>query len=250
MGKLFRPRLQPMAMTSASGPSSAKFRTIVVEGNIASGKTELLRFFGNYPAAKVFAEPIEKWRGACGFNLLDLMYSDPSRWSLTFQTYVQLTMLDTHTRNDGLKDNDIKIMERSIYSAKYCFVENLLNNNFMTKAEYAVLTEWFNWIIANTRCNVDLIIYLKTKPETVYERLVKRSRPEERRIPLDYLKALHDLHEDWLVKEKYPLPAKVITIEADADLKSLIPKYEALAKQILADESEEDIQAVMNGNVL
>lgn len=35
--------------------------------------------------------------------LQDLMYSDPSRWSLTFQTYVQLTMLDLHTRHDGLK---------------------------------------------------------------------------------------------------------------------------------------------------
>ena len=26
------------------------------------------------------------------------MYEDPSRWSLTFQTYVQLTMLETHAK--------------------------------------------------------------------------------------------------------------------------------------------------------
>jgi deoxyadenosine/deoxycytidine kinase len=41
-------------------------------------------------------EPTDKWRNIQGHNGLALMYEDPRRWALTFQTYVQLTMLQTH----------------------------------------------------------------------------------------------------------------------------------------------------------
>ena len=45
----------------------------------------------------------------------ELMYGNPSRWALTFQTYVQLTMVDMHTR---ASTHPVKMMERSIYSAR------------------------------------------------------------------------------------------------------------------------------------
>ena len=44
----------------------------------------------------VLTEPVSKWQDVKGHNLLQLMYDDPSRWSLTFQSYVQercLTMV-------------------------------------------------------------------------------------------------------------------------------------------------------------
>ena len=37
----------------------------------------------------VLTEPVSKWQDVKGHNLLQLMYDDPSRWSLTFQSYVQ-----------------------------------------------------------------------------------------------------------------------------------------------------------------
>ena len=43
------------------------------------------------------------------------MYDNPSRWALTFQSYVQLTMLDLHTCASA---HPVKMMERSIYSAR------------------------------------------------------------------------------------------------------------------------------------
>ncbi len=43
---------------------------------------------------------------------------------------------------------------------------------------------------------------------------IYRARSEEKVIPLDYLRELHVLHEDWLMK-KENLPAPVLVIDAD-----------------------------------
>ncbi|KAG1926699.1 thymidine kinase 2, mitochondrial [Pimephales promelas] len=114
-------------------------------------------------------------------NMQGLMYQDPTRWGLTLQTYVQLTMLDRHVKPMSLP---IRMLERSIYSAKYIFVENLFKSGKMPEVDFAVLSEWFEWIIKNIAIPVDLIVYLQTSPQTCYERLKQRCREEEKVIPL------------------------------------------------------------------
>ncbi|KAJ8937138.1 hypothetical protein NQ318_019403 [Aromia moschata] len=94
--------------------------TVIVEGNIGSGKTTFLNHFNKFDNVSILAEPIEMWRNCNGYNLLDFMYKDPIKWSFTFQSYVQLTMLRQHSYKTS---TSIKLMERSIYSARYCFVE-------------------------------------------------------------------------------------------------------------------------------
>ncbi|KAE8608358.1 hypothetical protein XENTR_v10011479 [Xenopus tropicalis] len=131
-----------------------KSTLICVEGNIASGKTSCLDFFSNTADLEVYKEPVAKWRNVRGHNPLGLMYQDPNKWGLTLQTYVQLTMLDIHTKPSI---SPVKMMERSIYSAKYIFVENLYQSGKMPEVDYAILTEWFEWIVKNTDTSVDLI---------------------------------------------------------------------------------------------
>ena len=147
------------------------------------------------------------------------------RWSLTFQTYVQLTMLETHTK---ISDQSVKMMERSLYSAKYCFVENLRKTEKMAESEYQVLTSWFDFLLGckEIDLSVDLIVYLKvnltlrycrgltvccqTDPEVALQRVRQRSRGEEHLISEEYIRDLHTLHEDWLIHHKYPVPAPVV----------------------------------------
>merc|ERR1711899_707515 len=126
------------------------------------------------------------------------MYENPSRWALPFQSYVQLTML-----------------------------ENMYRTEKMLGCEYEVLDEWFKFATNDSALDlkVDLIIYLKTTPEKALERINIRARSEENQIPLDYLKQLRDLHESWLVDEKYPLPAPVLVIDADKDLQEMVDVY-------------------------
>ncbi|KAI2662483.1 Thymidine kinase 2, mitochondrial [Labeo rohita] len=248
-----------------------KKSVIWLEGNIASGKTTCLEYFSKTSDIEVLTEPVSKWRNVQGCNPLGLMYQDPSRWGLTLQTYVQLTMLDrhvlpmactnppscpykislrllcqqrkwnaTHFCNNLLflfllpQSAPIRMLERSIYSAKYIFVENLYRSGKMPEVDFAVLSEWFEWIIKNIAIPVDLIVYLQTSPQTCYERLKQRCREEEKVIPLEYLESIHNLYEDWLIHHKsFEVPAPVLVIPADHDLKKMLHQYEENREKIL-----------------
>ena len=92
--------------------------TVIVEGNIGSGKTTFLQPFLQNPNIEVCPEPVEKWRNLQGHNLLQKMYQDPSRWSMLLQTYIQLTMVQLHNQPC---QRPVKIMERSLLRRAFEF---------------------------------------------------------------------------------------------------------------------------------
>ena len=69
-------------------------------------------------------------------------------------------MLETHTK---LSNKPVKMMERSLHSAKYCFVENLRKTGKMHETEYQVLSSWFDFLLSSPEIDisVDLIVYLQ-----------------------------------------------------------------------------------------
>ncbi|XP_036201802.1 thymidine kinase 2, mitochondrial isoform X2 [Myotis myotis] len=208
-----------------------KKTVICVEGNIASGKTTCLEFFANTTDIEVIPEPVHKWRNVRGHNPLGLMYRDACRWGLTLQTYVQLTMLDQRTCP---QTSPVRLMERSIHSARYIFVENLYRSGKMPEVDYVILSEWYDWIVRNIDVSVDLIVYLRTTPETCYQRLKMRCRDEEKVIPLEYLDAIHHLYEEWLTKGGlFPIVAPVLVIEADHDMPKMLELFEQNRDRIL-----------------
>ncbi|XP_059488047.1 deoxynucleoside kinase-like [Neocloeon triangulifer] len=215
--------------------------TVVVEGNIGSGKTTFLNQFKRMPEVIALAEPVEMWRDANGHNLLDLMYEDPSKYSMAFQSYVQLTMLEMHQANF---DVPIKVMERSIHSARHCFVENLYNSGFLASVNRAVLDEWYKWICNTQDVNADLIVYLYTTPETAFERIQHRNRNEEKKISMSYLKTLHDLHEHFIRSglTKRFCKAPVIEIDANKDLSELSAKFDECRERIMKSSVNNDNQ--------
>lgn len=205
--------------------------TVAVEGNIGSGKSTFLQHFKNSPNVDLYCEPVEMWKNVRGHNTLDLMYKDSKRWALTFQSYVQLTMLQVHQKK---QKKAVKLMERSIWSAKYCFVENLYQSGRMPPVDHAVLSEWFSWITKNAKVSVDLIVYLRASPETCMNRIKLRNRQEETGVPMDYLQTLHNLHEDWLIHQtQYKHPAPVLVLDADKDLSLLKKDFDKYRDQIL-----------------
>ncbi|XP_003745597.1 deoxynucleoside kinase [Galendromus occidentalis] len=193
--------------------------TIAVEGNIGSGKTTFLRNFEHLKNSTIIPEPVARWCSVDGrFNLLQKMYENPRKYSLALQTYVQLTMLQNHR---APVSTDFKLMERSLYSARYCFVENLFRSNLLSEVETIILDEWFEHLITTECCVVDLIVYLRTDPAVAMDRIKKRNRDGENTVSMDYLNSLHDLHEEWFAgRSSFPMPANCVVLDAnqDADL--------------------------------
>jgi len=189
------------ATNASTAPPQKKF-TIAVEGNIAAGKSTLLERLQDMPGgAQIVVEPVEKWQtlvpGDDG-NIMARMYRDPKRWAYLFQSYVLLTMMDAH---ETPQTKRLRVMERSVYSARHCFIENLRKSDppLIDDLEYEVYKQWFNWLMERQPPNVDLIVYLRTTPDTCMDRLKIRGRSEEEDVPMSYLEALHARYEDWLI---------------------------------------------------
>ena len=57
---------------------------------------------------------------------------------------------------------------------------------------------------------------MRATPETCLERIRQRHRSEEEPIDLDYLQALHERHEEWLVQRNYTsLLTPVLIVDAN-----------------------------------
>lgn len=164
------------------------------------------------------------------------MYSDPSRNGFVFEHYSQYTRFDQmrsifyeHIDEDecgGRKT--IHLLERSIFSNRFCFVENFYQSGKIHKAEYAILDEWFKYLMTRPECQINKFIYLRTSPQTVYDRIQKRARSEDELIPLSYLADVHKYHErlfDTIDMNcwkhlKRPM-AKVVIIDADQSMEDV-----------------------------
>ncbi|XP_043213509.1 deoxynucleoside kinase-like isoform X1 [Amphibalanus amphitrite] len=203
--------------------------TVSVEGNVGSGKSTFLKHFKGLEGVNVIEEPLEKWCNVDGHNLLDKLYKDPERWSFLFQSYIQLTRLQIHLDKTPCR---VKIIERSLPNNRYCFVENALDSGAISAAEHTVLAEYYSLMERRLDIGVDLIVYLRTTPEVVFERMRQRGRAEEAAVPLDYLRRVHRSHERWLTGARPAHWPPVLCIDADQELKELLALYDKNKERI------------------
>ncbi|XP_053984409.1 deoxynucleoside kinase isoform X1 [Hylaeus volcanicus] len=214
--------------------------TVCIEGNIGSGKTTFLSHFKQFNNTTVLQEPVDLWRDVAGTNLLELMYSDPKRYAFLFQSYVQLTMLQLHTYKTPLP---YKIMERSVYSAR-CFIENMKRTNMLTDVEIVVLEDWYDWCIKSANIETDLIVYIRTSPEVVYQRMKARARKEENCVSLEYLKQIHGIHDDWLYHQTlFNIPAPILILDGNKNLEEMVNEFENCKNRIFGKKDVEKKEA-------
>jgi deoxyadenosine/deoxycytidine kinase len=197
--------------------------TILVEGNIASGKTSFLKVFEEVQNFEVLHEPLNKWQNVNGQDLLKSYYENTEKYGFIFQNYVLLTQFEQFKN----LNKRFRIIERSPLSGKYCFFE--LIKEKLSPLESSVLAENFD-IILNTPWmkKIDLIVYLRCTPETAYKRLKLRDRDSENSVSLELMAKLHELHENWLNKELSNVPAPVLIINADQNLTKVVSKAKNL----------------------
>lgn len=192
-------------MSGMGGNMSVKRKKLYfIEGNISSGKSTLVDMLKSRGHA-VFDEPVNEWTSKyieCdGENILQKFYDNMARWSFQFEVAIMTTRYKRLM--EALASNaEVVFLERSLWTDRKCFAQNLYEEGNMTKLEWTIYCEWFDTFMEATSYvlrGVDVFyIHLHTEPDECHRRMLERARKEEKGVPLDYLKLLDNKHREWL----------------------------------------------------
>jgi deoxyadenosine/deoxycytidine kinase len=205
---------------------------ITVEGNIGSGKSTLLKNLENMQDNNIVfvPEPVSEWLNikAGDKNALELFYENQKENSFWFQVLAYITRLRNLINIIDNNPNKIIICERSIYTDKYVFAKMLYESGNISEIEWLTYSYWFDTFKDKTK--LDLILYVNTKPDECYNRILKRSRPEEvDKISKEYLITCHQKHIDWFKETE----SKIINIDGHESIEEVMKNVKDILKDIL-----------------
>ena len=203
-----------------------EIQIISIEGNIGSGKSTLLanlkKHFNNNHRVIFLREPVDEWskiKDEHGATILEKFYADQDKYSFSFQMMAYISRLKLLKETINEIEEDIKnvcwdhiderynlprnlkyfiITERSLYTDKMVFAKMLYDSGKIELINYQIYLNWFNTFA--DEFNVNKIIYVNADPDICYERVGKRHRHGEDKIPLEYLKNCHNYHNNMLDK--------------------------------------------------
>lgn len=175
----------------------------ILEGNIGAGKSTFLKLVQKYlPHIGIALEPLHNWqKQVYGQSLLANFYEKPERWAFSMETFAMMCRVQEHI-SEQEHINQIRIVERSIYSGHYCFTLNGYKQGFMNDTEWYMYNQWFNFLIPKKCKPPHGFIYLQTDPIIAHKRLKKRNRLAEKKISPAYLRQIHDHHEAFLIHKE------------------------------------------------
>jgi len=186
-------------MVDSPTPSNPKRSMFLLEGNIGAGKTSLGNILKESNKFDFLEEPVAMWRDGFANNLFEMFYADMERWSFTFQIMAFTTRAKTWTEIMKTLKGEQVVLERSIFTDRNVFAKNLYAVGAMNDSEWQLYQNLWDFLALNYCEQPDKILYLRTPAAVCLERIKMRGREEEQKVPLDYLKRLEDLHDEWLM---------------------------------------------------
>ena len=180
-------------------------------------------------ACIVIPEPVNQWTsfGTQKTNVLNLMYSEPDKYSFLFQMVASITKVEELVEKEI---EGVKLVERSLQAQQACFIPLLYENKAISLETKEVLDRNIELLLSYMPgVKPDLIIYLHTTPQAAMKRIITRGRPEEAGIKINYLARLHQKYEGWDIRDpNFNTP--VITVFA-SDVTAIKPHE--LAEKII-----------------
>lgn len=170
---------------------------VLLEGNIAAGKTTLGERLTLDDRFTFVKEPVERWQTGYTMNVLERFYVDTRRWAFTMQINAFVTRAQA-LDEASVPGQGVAVFERSIYCDRHVFAKNLHQQGLMDDTEWAVYLNFWDYFRVHVPVP-DAIIYLRTPAEECYRRLKQRGRAEEKDITLEYLQQLEARHDEWLL---------------------------------------------------
>lgn len=179
-------------------------KVVVIDGNIASGKTTYIsllceNFEKKGKSFAIVKEPVDLWVEQ---GILQKFYENRERYSYSFQTYVYTTrILEAKKVLEEHRDKDLLIFERSWFTDTL-FMNVQFRDGFVDVTEMLMYKHWSSFW--NSVVPVELhpsgFVYLKCPPSVCFERCKNRSRDGESGVELDYLEKLGEEHDKFFLE--------------------------------------------------
>lgn len=179
---------------------------ISIEGNIGSGKSELIKNLKEH--SHLFSkniiflkEPVDAWEDITdenGKKMLAKFYDDQKTYSFSFQmmAYISRLAMLEEVRNNN--PDAIIVTERSLYTDKYIFAKMMYDDGNISEIDYKIYSNMYEHFINDFK--LKKVIYINSEPNVCYERIIKRNRKGED-IPITYLCSCDLYHRDMIIKE-------------------------------------------------
>jgi len=218
---------------------------VTFEGNIAAGKSSLLRALETkYVNAGIEWEPVDQWVNDEGRDLLALYYSNPFKYGLEFELKVLATMANRSFTSRCSTANYI-LEERSSDAGMNVFCKYMTEMCFLTEDQHRVIREAA--AVYDSMLNIlrpvykRYIIYFRCDPKTAFDRNEQRQgSAHNKNIPLEVFQAVHKAYDRWLCKRTASTsngPARVFIIESNAS--STLEQTKAEVERVLTAIAEE-----------
>lgn len=161
---------------------------ITIAGNIGVGKSTLVSLLSQRVGWKPVFEAVSE------NPYLSDFYLDMQRWSFHSQIFFLARRLQQH--HALLQQPGSIIQDRSVYEDAEIFARNLFKQGDMSERDWTCYLELYETLTMVLK-PPDLVIYLQASTSTLQERITRRGRDYERQIPMEYLKRLNHLYDEW-----------------------------------------------------
>lgn len=196
---------------------------VAVSGNIGTGKSTLTAALSRHLGWRACYEAVDD------NPYLPDFYADMRRWSFPLQVFF-LSRRFRHHQEIARSPVPV-IQDRTIYEDAEIFARHLYLQGLMEERDFRTYSDLFSAMVGLLR-PPDLIVHLRASVPTLVERIRRRGREYERRIPAAYLAQLNERYREWA--EQFTL-CPLLAVDADhLDLDRLEPLAEAVRSRLQA----------------
>lgn len=162
--------------------------TIGISGIIGAGKSTLAREICKKLGWDLIGEPVAENPYLTDF------YADKAKYGFAMQLFLLHARFSQHQAM--VWSGKSAVQDRTIYE-DVIFAKMLFESGDISERDFNTYKLAFG-TMRNFLHHPDVIIYLDVTPETALERVHKRGRACESRMPIEYLRALSAGYEDWV----------------------------------------------------
>ena len=214
---IFPPRIMPII--------------IVIEGNTCSGKSTIINLIKELRLkdTAVLPDRINAWTDYRGYNSLQLLNSDPKRFTFAFNVVTLLTQVEAFKTVSSA--TNFVIQEGYLGTSQY-IIHPGQENNVASGIDFekAVFTHLENRLPEH---RVHFIIYLRTDPTICFNRAQKTYKDSPQQPSLHNMIATHSLYEKWLGDKTLYKGANVIILNGNEDAMCVASRINTYLNQYL-----------------